>query len=252
VRGTITIVAAVVLSAGVLGLAGCSASTMAKSYGGPRTPDGRPDLNGIWQALTTASLDIQDHSARLGMAAGQGIVDGGEIPYQTWALEKKKANYERRDRDDPEARCYQPGVPRATYLPFPFQIVQNSQNITVAYEYAHALRVIPTDSSPHEKAAADSWMGDSRGRWEGDTLVVDVTGFNDRTWFDRAGNFHSGVLHVIERYIPNDRDHITYEATIDDSEVFVRTWKIRLPLYRRIEQNVQILDYECVAFLEPE
>jgi hypothetical protein len=253
VRGTTANVAAAVLSVTAIALAGCSTSTtVAKSYAGPRTSDGKPDLNGIWQTLTTASWDIQDHAARPGVPAGQGIVDGAEIPYQTWALEKKKANYEHRDTSDPEASCYQPGVPRATYLPFPFQIVQNPQRITVAYEYAHALRVISTDGSSHDEAVPDSWMGDSRGRWEGDALVVDVTGLNDRTWFDRVGNFHSGALHVIERYTPIDRDHIAYEATIDDLQVFVQPWTIRLPLYRRIEQNVQILDYECVAFLEPE
>src|SRR5437879_6308043 len=162
----------------------------------PRTADGKPDLSGIWQVMNTANWDIQDHSAQKGVPGSQGVVEGNEIPYQPWALAKKKENYERRTTLDPETKCYLPGVPRATYMPYPFQIVQGTQFIAIAYEYAHAARRIFLDGSPHPKVL-EAWMGDSRGRWDGDTLVVDVGNFNDQTWFDRAGNFHSEALHVV-------------------------------------------------------
>src|SRR6266851_282834 len=174
----------------------------------PRMPDGKPNLTGVWQALGTAYWDIQDHSPQAGpfyqlgaigaIPGGQGIVDGNEIPYQPWAAEKKKANFANRLALDPEVKCYLPGVPRATYMPFPFQIVQTPQYILIAYEYANAVRTVyMKDPGP---APVDSWMGQSVGRWEGDTLVVDATGFNDQSWFDRAGNFHTDMLHVVERY----------------------------------------------------
>jgi hypothetical protein len=215
----------------------------------PRTHDGKPNLNGIWQALNSAAWDIQDHTARLDIPAGQGVVEGNEIPYTAAALARKRENFEKRATDDPEARCYLPGVPRATYLPYPFQIVQTPRHVAIAYEYDHADRTIYTDGSPHPDGV-DFWMGDSRGRWEADTLVVDVANFNGRTWFDRAGNFHSDALHVVERYAMMDADHLTYEVTIEDPKVFTKPWKMSMPLYRRLEKNVQLLEYECVAYLE--
>ena len=219
----------------------------------PRGANGRPDLSGIWQVLNSAAWDIQDHSAALGVPAGQGVVEGNEIPYQPWAAAKKRENYQNRRTADPEARCFQPGVPRITYMPFPFQIVQTPTYIAILYEYAHVTRHIYADGTPHPKGPIDSWfMGDSRGRWEGNTLVVDVIHFTDQTWFDRAGNFHSEALHVVERYTPTDRDHITYEVTIEDPKVFTRPWKMTMPLYRRQEQNVQLLDYECYSLLQEE
>jgi hypothetical protein len=176
-------------------------------YKAPRTADGKPDLQGIWQALNTAAWDIQDHAARLGVPAGQGVVEGNEIPYQPWAAARKKDNFEKRLTDDPIARCYLPGVPRIMYMPHPFQIFQTPGMTTILYEYDHAVRTIYTDR-PHLPGHIDFWLGMSRGRWEGETLVVDVIDFNDKTWFDAAGNFHSDALHVVERYTRTGPDHI--------------------------------------------
>jgi len=217
-----------------------------------RTPDGKPDLSGIWQALNTAAWDIQDHSGQLGVPGGQGVVEGNEIPYQPWAAAKKRENFANRMTADPEAQCFQAGVPRATYMPFPFQIIHTPKFVGMVYEYAHSRRIIYTDGSRHPEGALDFWMGDSRGRWEGDTLVVDVTNFNDQTWFDRAGNFHSEALHVVERYTPVDSNHIMYQATIEDPKVFTRPWTISMPLYRRLDKNPKLLEYECVIYLQDE
>jgi hypothetical protein len=217
----------------------------------PRTADGKPDLSGIWQVLNTAAWDIQDHAASLGVPGGQGVVEGTEIPYQPSALARKRENYANRRTADPEGKCYEPGVPRATYMPYPFQIVQTPTFVAILYEYIHVTRHIYVDGTPHPKGPIDNWwMGDSRARWEGNTLVVDVIHFTDKTWFDRAGNFHSDALHVVERYTPTDRDHLLYEATIEDPKVFTRPWKMSMPLYRRQEPNVQLLDYECYTLLE--
>ena len=214
----------------------------------PRTADGRPNLQGIWQVLNTAAWDIQDHSARTGVPAGQGVVEGNDIPYQAWAVAQKQKNFENRMTADPETRCFMPGVPRITYMPFPFQIIQTQTFTAMAYEYIHINRTIYTDGSQHPPGQIDWWIGDSRGRWEGDTLVVDVVHFNDQTWFDRAGNFHSDALHVVERYTLTDIDHITYEVTIEDPKVFTSPWKMRMVLYRRKEPNVQLLEYECFVY----
>jgi hypothetical protein len=181
----------------------------------PRTADSKPDLSGIWQVLNTAAWDIQDHAASLGVPGGQGVVEGNEIPYQPSALARKRENYANRRTADPETKCYEPGVPRATYMPHPFQIVQTPTFVAILYEYIHVTRHIYVDGTPHPKGPIDNWwMGDSRAHWEGNTLVVDVIHFTDQTWFDRAGNFHSDALHVVERYTPTDRDHLLYEATI--------------------------------------
>ena len=231
---------------------------------------GNPDLNGVWQTLNTANWNIEPHAAgRAAFAelqgaigavpAGQGVVEGGEIPYQEWAEAQRQINFEQRftrpiDRQtnettgDPEAKCYLPGVPRATYLPYPFRIVQTPSQILIAYEYANATRVVHMDREPVSPSL--SWMGWSIGRWEGDTLVVEVTDQLASTWFDRAGNFHSEDLRVVERYTPIGPDHLMYEATIEDPAVFTRPWTIRMPLYRRIEENAQILEFKCVEFVE--
>jgi hypothetical protein len=214
----------------------------------PRTSDGKPDLSGFWQVSNTAAFDIQDHSAQKGIPAGQGVVEGNEIPYQPWAVARKNENVENRATADPETHCYLSGVPRLTYEPFPFQIVQTPKELIVLYEYAHAVRTIHTDGSKHPPGHIDWWLGDSRGHWEGDTLVVDLVHFNDRTWFDRAGNFHSDALHVVESYSPVDRDHVDYGVTIEDPKVFTRPWKMSMILYRHIEKNFQILEYECFGF----
>jgi hypothetical protein len=214
------------------------------AYNGPRTPDRKPDLNGIWQALTTAHWNLEAHSATEGIPAGFSVVEGGTIPYQPSALAKRNENFQKRLTDDPLRKCYMPGVPRATYLPFPFEITQMPNHIGIAYEFAHATRTIFLDGAAHLEDL-DFWMGDGRGRWDGDTLVVDTVSLGDKTWFDAAGNFHSDALKVIERFTPIDAAHINYEATIDDAKVFTRPWKIGMILYRRLEKNLELLDYEC-------
>jgi hypothetical protein len=213
----------------------------------PRAADGKPDLSGIWQAMNTASWDLQAHQAGKGVPAGLSVVVGGEIPYQPWAAAKKKENFEHRATADPESKCDLPGVPRITYMPYPFQIVQTPNQLAFLYEYVHAVRNVFVGSA-HLPGYIDWWMGDSRAHWDGDTLVVDVVDFNDVTWFDRAGDFHSDALHVVERYTRTGPDHMTYEVTIDDPKVFTHPWTIRMPLYRRQEPEMQVLEYECYAF----
>jgi hypothetical protein len=239
--------AAMVLSTAGGGLS-VHAQTPGKAIG--RTPDGKPDFNGVWQALTTAAWDLQDHNAAAGWPAGLSVVENNEIPYKPEMLAKKKANYKDRDKLDPVNKCYLPGVPRITYMPYPFRIAQTPAHIAIMYEYSHAYRMIYMNGTKHPEAL-EFWMGDSRGRWEGDTLVADVADFNDQTWFDRAGNFHSDALHVVERYTMIGPDHIRYEATIEDSKVFTRPWKISLTLYRRLDPSVRVLDYECLEFMLP-
>jgi hypothetical protein len=244
--------AAAVLTLGLAVTAGLAQSNAR------RTADGKPDFNGVWQTINTANWDLQEHPARAGQvvtlgaigaeSAGLGVVEGNEIPYLPAAAAKKKENFDNRLTADPEIKCYLPGVPRATYMPYPFQIVQTPNAILIAYEYAGATRTIYMDKAP--PSPADSWMGHSVGHWEGDTLVVDVTSLNEQTWFDRAGNYHSDALHVVERYTPLAPDALTYEATIEDPKVFSRPWKISMPVYRRLEKNAQLLEFKCVEFVE--
>ena len=184
------------------------------------------------------------------MPAGAGIVVGGEIPNTPEAAAKKQQNFQNRATEDPNNKCFLPGVPRANYMPLPFQIFQTAKDVAILYEYVHAYRLIPLDGSKHPDDV-DSWMGDSRGHWEGDTLVVDVADNNDQTWFDASGNFHSGALHVVERYTRTGPDTISYEATIEDPKLFTKPWKISLPLYRRPEKNLQLMEYDCYAYEEP-
>jgi len=219
-------------------------------YSVPRTSFGHPDLAGIWQTVNTAVWDVEAHSASLGVPAGQSVVPGGEIPYRESALAQREENYANRLTADPEAQCRMVGVPRSTYMPYPFQIVQTPMQVSILYEYVHTVRSIFLDSEHPEDWAIRYWMGDSRGRWEGDTLVVDVVNFTDETWFDRSGNFHSEALHVVERYTPTGPDHILYEVTIEDPEVFTEPWQMSMPLYRRQEADSRLLEYECYDYLE--
>jgi hypothetical protein len=243
-----------------------------QAYKAPRLPDGKPDLNGIWQTLSEANYDLEGHMARPAMALrqgpfgpvpaapvlalgavgavppGVGVVEGGEIPYKPEALAKKKENEKDWLNRDPEIKCYLPGVPRATYMPYPFQILESGSAITFVYEYDGAVRnIYLKDPGP---APNDSWMGQSVAHWEGETLVISVTDMNAKSWFDRSGNYHSDKLHVVERYTRTSPDVISYEATITDPDVFTKPWKISMPLYRRQEKNVQILDFKCVEFVE--
>jgi hypothetical protein len=228
------------------------------AYRAPRTADGKPNFNGIWQAMNTANWDVEAHAAgpslvrELGAIAavpgGLGIVEGGEIPYRPEALAKKKQNQANRLKLDPEIKCYLPGVPRGIYMPFPFQIIMSQKHIMIISEYASAVRTIYMANQT--EAPADSWMGWSNGRWEGETLVVDTKGFNDLSWFDRAGNFHSDELHVVERIAARSPETLNYEAIIEDPKVFTRPWKISMPLYRHVEKNAQLMEFRCVEFVE--
>jgi hypothetical protein len=210
----------------------------------PRTADGKPDLKGIWQASSTAAADLQDHVASLDMLAGRSVVAGGEIPYQPWAAKKKAENFQNRRTADPLGKCYMPGVPRIMYLDFPFQIFQTPKLVTMAFEWQLDFRLIYTDGTPHRTDGNDYWLGDSRGHWEGDTLVVDVNNNNDKTWFDMAGDFHSEALHVVERYRMTGHDTIQYEATIEDSKVFTKPWTINVALHRRTDRD-RLFEYNC-------
>jgi len=247
-----------------------SVTGQTRTSGIPRL-NGKPDLNGLWQTINTANWDIQAHSAKPALAmrpgpvvpvpakevlafgavgavpAGLGVVDGNELPYLPEALKKKEENQANWLTRDPEIKCYLPGVPRATYMPFPFQIFQGDGTFFIAYEYAGAVRNVYMKSP--EPAAIDSWMGESYGRWEGDTLVVEVSGFNDQSWFDRAGNHHTEQLKVTERYTMTGRDHINYQATITDPGTFSKPWTMSMPLYRRVEPGARLGQFKCVEFV---
>jgi hypothetical protein len=214
----------------------------------PRTADGKPNLQGIWQVRNRASYDLEDHVARNGMPAGRSVVEGGTIPYQPWAVAKKQENYAKSQTADPLSKCYMPGVPRIMYMEFPYHIFQTRDHVAITFEWSSVFRLIYTNGKPGPKGI-DFWMGDSRGHWEGDTLVVDVTDHNDKTWFDMAGNFHSDALHLVERYTMLDADTIQYEVTIEDSKVFTKPWKISMPLYRQKNMD-RILEYQCQAEAE--
>lgn len=210
----------------------------------PRTADGKPDLQGIWQVRNRAAVNLEDHPARHGMPAGLSVVDGGEIPYQDWALAQRARNYADRATADPLNSCYIPGVPRVMYLDYPFHIFQTPEHIAITFEWSYVFRLIYTNGDEFPYPGIGFWMGDSRGHWEGDTLVVDVTHNNDRTWFDMSGNFHSDEMLLRERYTMVDANTIEYEVTVEDPAVFTRPWTLRMPLYRRTDIG-RILEYYC-------
>ena len=235
----------------LLALALTSALLAAQPYTAPRTPDGKPDLQGIWQARNTAAGNLEAHTASAGIRACESVIvdpPDGKIPYQPWAAAQRDENFKTRATADPMSKCYLPGVPRITYVPFPFQIFQTPQFVAIAYEYVHASRTIHL-TSPKHLDRIEFWMGDSRGHWEGDTLVVDVADNNAETWLDMSGNFHSEALHVVERYRRTSPDTLQYEATIEDPKVFTRPWTIRMPLYLHREKNAQLYEYECHVYL---
>jgi hypothetical protein len=225
--------------------------------------NGHPNLNGIWQAANAAYWNLEAHSAEaledfwelgsLGsIPAGQSVVVEGTIPYLPEALAKRDENRAGWPKSDPEAACYLPGIPRATYLPHPFQIVQGDGDILFAYAFANANRAVHfEDVRTLDEVPVDLWMGWSNGSWDGDTLVVTTIANDDRTWLDRAGNYHSNAMTVTERFTLASDDHIQYEATIDDPNVFSRPWTIAMPLYRRMESNIELLEFKCVEFSEP-
>lgn len=252
------VIASVLGAAAAVSMMPLAGQAQQQPFRAPRTADGRPDLNGIWQAINTANWDLQTHPARQGpvialgaafsVPPGLGVVVGEEIPYKPEALAKKKQNGDNWMTLDPEVKCFMPGIPRATYQGFPFQIVQSANTVLMAYEFASASRVIRMNSK--DESPAPAWMGWSVGRWDGETLVIDVTDHMEETWFDRAGNYHSDEMRVEERYTAIDANTLDYEATITDPKIFTRPWKIKMPLYRRREPNVQLMEYKCVEFAE--
>ena len=222
---------------------------------------GHPNLNGIWQAINTANWNLEDHPAsatafpQLGalfsIPAGQSVIvdNNGTIPYTPEGLKKREQNRAGWPKSDPEAKCYMPGLPRATYMPFPFQIIQSTKDVLFVYEFAGANR--PVHMNSQSESPVDSWMGWSNGRWEGDTLVIEAKSFNEMSWFDRAGNHHSDALKVTERYsLAPGGNALNYEARIEDPMTFTRPWTIRMPLHRRLEPQAQLLEYNCVVFSE--
>jgi len=273
-----SIVAVALASAVVSAVISVSVTRTAGQAARPaRTSDGKPNFSGIWQALNEANWDLQAHEARSGAVTQQGVypyayarvpaapvlalgaaggVPGsvgvvagdGQIPYTQEAAKIKQENAEHWIDRDPELKCYLPGIPRAMYMPYPFEIVQSTNKIQMVYEFSSTARTIHLDTV--EPPPDDTYMGHSVGHWEGDTLVVDVTGFNGKNWFDRAGNFHSDALHLVERFTPITPDAINYEVTIEDPKVFTRPWKIAMPLYRRLEPNAQLMEYRCIEFVE--
>jgi len=213
----------------------------------PRTADGKPNLQGVWQVRNSAAFGLEDHVARNNGPAGRSVVEGRTIPYLPDAA-KQRLTLASNPQNDPLSKCYMPGVPRIMYMPFPFHIYQTPEHIAITFEWSQVHRTIHTNGIPGPEGI-DFWMGDSRGRWEGDTLVVDVKDLNDKTWFDTTGTFHSDQIHVVERYTMTDPDTIQYEATIEDPKVFSKPWKIAMPIYRHKDRD-RILEYQCQAELE--
>jgi hypothetical protein len=233
-------------------------SAQTTTYRAPRF-EGHPNLNGIWEAVNTANWNLQDHPAAPGpmwqlgaiaaVPAGRTVIEGGgPIPYKPEAAAKQKANFENRRTEDPEAKCYMPGIPRANYMPYPFQIVETPKDILFVYEFASSNRLI--NMGKPQEAASDTWMGTNNGRWEGETLVIDVTGLNGLAWLDRNGDFASDKIHVVERFTRTSPETMSYTATIDDPSVFTKPWTISMPLYRRAEKNAQLLEFKCTEFAE--
>jgi hypothetical protein len=225
----------------------------------PERVAGQPNFNGIWRALNSADWNLEGHSAaaltefwQLGaigaIPAGQSVVEGGTIPYLPEALAQRDANRAGWPKADPETLCYLPGIPRATYMPYAFQVIQGGGDILFVYEYASANRLV--SMIEHKEPPVDTWMGQSNGSWEGDTLVIETYGFNGRPWLDRAGNYLSPAAVVTERLTLVTPDHIDYQATINDPRTFSQPWTIRMPLYRMIEPNAQLLEFKCVPFVE--
>ena len=226
----------------------------------PATIAGHPNFNGIWQALNTDNWNLEAHSAenidnfwQLGaiaaIPAGNSMIrGGGTIPYLPAALEQRNKNRAGWPETDPEAKCYMLGIPRATYHDLPFQIFQGNGDMLMVYPFEAANRIIYMNDKT--EAPVDSWMGKSSGEWQGNTLVILTQNQNEKSWLDRAGNFHSNQLKVTERFTLIDADHIRYEATLDDPKTYSRPWTIEMPLYRIIDQNAQLLEHKCVPFAD--
>lgn len=244
----------------VAAAAACFVSATALMAQDPATIGGHPNINGIWQTMNEAKWDLEPHSAQtnpnraaeralgaqVAIPASLGVVEGGNIPYTADALETR--NEKRESGLDPEKACYLPGIPRATYMGYPFQIIQGGGDILMAYEYASANRVVQMGDIGIPPI--DTWMGTSYGSWDGNTLVVVTLAQNGETWLDRAGNFVAPTTTVTERFTPMGPDHMDYTVTFEDPEIYTRPWTIEMPLYRRMEDNAQLLEFKCVPFAE--
>jgi hypothetical protein len=250
------------LTLSVLIIAAAPSIAAAQDPERPGSINGHPNLSGIWQALGPAHWNLEAHSAaelddfwELGalaaIPAGSSAVVGGEIPYLPEALAKRDENRAGWPATDPEAACYLPGIPRAMYMPYPFEIIQSDDDIFMFYTFASANRQVHVaNPRTYEEVPVDTWMGWSNGRWDGDTLVIETIAQDDRTWLDRAGNHHSYMMTVTERLTLLTPNHIQYEATIDDPLVYSEPWTIRLPLYRDVSANAELLEFKCVPFSE--
>lgn len=251
-----------------------AAADMSQDGGIPRRHDGKPDLNGIWQVMSNANNNLEPSAPKSAFAlvagdfvpvpapevvamgavgavpASQGVIttNDGYIPYKPEALAQRDENRENWLTSDPEIKCFMPGVPRATYLPHPFQIFQSDSAFFIAYSFAGAVRNVFLED-PGEPPL-DSWMGQSYGYWEGDTFVVEVSGLLDSTWYDRAGNYRSWESKVVERYTMTDENVIQYEATITDPQLYTEPWTISMPIYRRLEEGFELPQFKCVEFVE--
>lgn len=231
----------------VLALAGSLFATGAGAQEIPRLPSGKPDFSGIWQTTSLADYDLEPHATRADAPSSAGVVEGGVIPYLPEALALRKRNFDTREKNDPRLKCWSLGVPRAVYYPQPFQILQRDRDLTLVHQFGYQVRTIHTNGTLHstEDDQQELWHGDSRGRWEGDTLVVDVRNFNDETWLDRSGNYHSTQLHVVERWRFLDANTIEYHATLEDPEVFSRPWSLKVNLFRDRDPNAQLIEDYC-------
>ena len=237
------------------------APAAAKSWDPPRTADGKPDLQGLWQPGLGGSYSIEDTGFQAIQQFGavpvrrgpSRIVDpaDGTIPYQPWARAKQQDIFDNHlnpkpEHLDPVSRCFLGGVPREFYRLTAFQILQSPGYVVIQYENGHAYRVIPVDGRPHITEKIRLWMGDSRGRWEGNTLVVDNTNFNGKVWYDIVGNFQSDASHVVERFTRIASDKINYEATIEDPKIYTRPWKMAVPLVRVKDEGYELIEEACI------
>jgi hypothetical protein len=210
----------------------------------PRMPDGKPDFSGIWQSGGVSLYG--DPATQPRPAANAAPAPRPQAaPYQEWALPKIKEYTDDLGKADPIARCFLPGVPRITTMPMPFEIMQKSDRVAILYEAFHAFRIIPINGAKHPDDVDPSFMGDSAARWDGDTLVVDVTGFNDKTWLDGRGHFHSDQLHVVERYRLTPDNTIALEVTMEDPKVLTKPWVVNYTL-RHPPRADRVMEYECL------
>ena len=238
-----TLILATLLGAALIASASVADAAQPKL---PRLPNGKPDFSGIWQTTSAADYDLEPHGARRDAPPGAGVIEGGTIPYLPAALAARKKNFDSRATNDPRLKCWTLGVPRGIYYPEPFQVLQRDRDLTIVHQFGNSVRTVHTNGTLHPKVGDSGyWLGDSRGKWEGDTLVVDVVDFNEETWLDRAGNFHSDKLHVVERWKYLDENTIEYRATLDDPKVYSKPWTLGVILHRHREKNFQLIEDYC-------